>query len=925
MTPPTKSFPTKKKKIIQHLDSIHHQPIIIMAESSEEDSRPRTTTLTLSKAIDMDPVIPRSQSLSSRIVEKTSKKLLKTFSSRTKTDSESSDQSHCQFAIGDSSFASLNTGLSSDSSSLDLESTICALVERLPYLFSFEEQLSKSERNMLIQEAQQLLTTTDKFLELVCDNKSPDSDLDQVDHQISCSAPETSEFRTPEAQRRLASHNFNLYKDRSVDLDQKDSTLKRTTTVRRSFRSIKAFFRRNSSKSIENSLGPISIEGPFSPKQGIPVGLYMEQYFGRIEAARKVEDEQRGPLEMLMRKSRPPFFAELKTNKQFISINDDRDDEELIERNNETRNRSSDTSSSETLSLTKEMSDKKARNAYRGALEIMTSEQNYVFILKLVFYDYRDFILEEIRKNPQLVPVQDFDQIFVNMREILAFNSVLLSDFKSRIENWNQKPKIADVLTEKGQFLRIYSTFIKEFSTSNEKFKTLKNKYPGFKDFTESFEARDVCAHLKIEHFLLKPVQRLPQYQLLLKKYIENLTEDSLDFQDAKTAFSIVGQATNHADDMKGHVDNFQAMLDLQHRLGMDDLIQPNRAHIRNGTLRKRNRTGIFDDIFLVLATDILIYARPNSTMVTDMEQAPLKVIHEIPLTDMRVSEEANSDEFPCDFHIESRVRSFGLRAKTRVEKDEWVADLDKAIRSNLERMKSFHKKCFETSDRDLGDLQPLWIPDDRVTMCQKCFVDFNFFVQRRHHCRSCGSVVCASCSDYRAPLKYANYQAERVCSFCHEYLMRKMKEDKDLKKYESKFSGSRKSFSSSKDPPMRLLMKGSDKRLNTTGFLHKKASKTGKWNKLWFGLQGNTLYTFKAQDDPKAAQSTPILGYDLILNSEVGNEKKATFPQGQCLTLSHVSGDSIFLFAENEDTSEKWIKAFTDSIRLHTENDQPS
>jgi hypothetical protein len=40
-----------------------------------------------------------------------------------------------------------------------------------------------------------------------------------------------------------------------------------------------------------------------------------------------------------------------------------------------------------------------------------------------------------------------------------------------------------------------------------------------------------------------------------------------------------------------------------------------------------------------------------------------------------------------------------------------------------------------------------VWQDDDAVTRCFLCGNTYNFF-NRRHHCRKCGRVVCASCSD---------------------------------------------------------------------------------------------------------------------------------------------------------------------------------
>jgi hypothetical protein len=44
---------------------------------------------------------------------------------------------------------------------------------------------------------------------------------------------------------------------------------------------------------------------------------------------------------------------------------------------------------------------------------------------------------------------------------------------------------------------------------------------------------------------------------------------------------------------------------------------------------------------------------------------------------------------------------------------------------------------------------QPRWQPDSEVADCPICGTPFSFFY-RKHHCRKCGRVVCASCSPHR-------------------------------------------------------------------------------------------------------------------------------------------------------------------------------
>ncbi|KAJ6015888.1 hypothetical protein N7540_010479 [Penicillium herquei] len=52
-------------------------------------------------------------------------------------------------------------------------------------------------------------------------------------------------------------------------------------------------------------------------------------------------------------------------------------------------------------------------------------------------------------------------------------------------------------------------------------------------------------------------------------------------------------------------------------------------------------------------------------------------------------------------------------------------------------------------NDAEMEPTLPRWQPDAEVTSCPICAVVFNFW-HRKHHCRKCGRVVCASCSPHR-------------------------------------------------------------------------------------------------------------------------------------------------------------------------------
>ncbi|KAM3960634.1 lateral signaling target protein 2 homolog [Aphomia sociella] len=63
----------------------------------------------------------------------------------------------------------------------------------------------------------------------------------------------------------------------------------------------------------------------------------------------------------------------------------------------------------------------------------------------------------------------------------------------------------------------------------------------------------------------------------------------------------------------------------------------------------------------------------------------------------------------------------------------------------------------------------PEWVPDIAAAACMRCQAHFTAF-RRRHHCRNCGKVFCASCSSNSIPLpRYGQLKPVRVCEECYQ------------------------------------------------------------------------------------------------------------------------------------------------------------
>lgn len=121
--------------------------------------------------------------------------------------------------------------------------------------------------------------------------------------------------------------------------------------------------------------------------------------------------------------------------------------------------------------------------------------------------------------------------------------------------------------------------------------------------------------------------------------------------------------------------------------------------------------------------------------------------------------------EFPSNFDPEARDLISKLMAK---------APEERLVGEAVVR----HPFCAGALDLSPSDMGRAWIrnaeweDDKMVAECRLCAVGFKLF-NRRHHCRNCGRVVCAKCSDKLCPIPDSTYRAaERVCDECYGYLM---------------------------------------------------------------------------------------------------------------------------------------------------------
>ncbi|XP_049740040.1 FYVE, RhoGEF and PH domain-containing protein 6 [Elephas maximus indicus] len=555
------------------------------------------------------------------------------------------------------------------------------------------------------------------------------------------------------------------------------------------------------------------------------------------------------------------------------------------------------------------------------AKEIMSSEKVFVDVLKLLHIDFRDAVAHASRQlGKPVIEDRILNQILYYLPQLYELNRDLLKEMEERMLNWTEQQRIADIFVKKGPYLKMYSTYIKEFDKNIALLDEQCKKNPSFAAVVRDFEMSPRCANLALKHYLLKPVQRIPQYRLLLTDYLKNLLEDSGDYRDTQDALAVVIEVANHANDTMKQGDNFQKLMQIQYSLnGHHEIVQPGRVFLKEGTLMKLSRKVMQPRMFF-LFNDALLYTTP-------VQSGMFKLNNMLSLAGMKVRK-PTQEAYQNELKIESVERSFILSASSATERDEWLEAISKSIEEYAKKRITFcPSRSLDEADSEnkeevspLGSKAPIWIPDTRVTMCMICTSEFTL-TWRRHHCRACGKIVCQACSSNKYGLDYLKNQPARVCEHCFQ----------ELQKLDHQHSpkigspGNHKSPSSALSSVLHSIPSGRKQKkipaalkevsANTedssmSGYLYRSKGNKKPWKHLWFVIKNKVLYTYAASEDVAALESQPLLGFTVTQVKDENSESKV-------FQLLHKNMLFYVFKAEDAHSAQKWIEAFQEGTIL--------
>uniref|UniRef100_A0A8C2KA40 Rho guanine nucleotide exchange factor (GEF) 10-like b n=1 Tax=Cyprinus carpio TaxID=7962 RepID=A0A8C2KA40_CYPCA len=178
---------------------------------------------------------------------------------------------------------------------------------------------------------------------------------------------------------------------------------------------------------------------------------------------------------------------------------------------------------------------------------IIQSERSYLDSLKRILLEYKKPLMEA---EPRILSLRKIQPIFYRLKEILQCHSMFQIALASRVAEWDHTEKIGDLFVasfSKSMVLDVYSDYVNNFTNAMALIKKACMSKPAFLEFLKKKQAASTD-RITLYGLMVKPIQRFPQFILLLQDMLKNTPvghQDRLPLQLALTELETLAEKLN--------------------------------------------------------------------------------------------------------------------------------------------------------------------------------------------------------------------------------------------------------------------------------------------------------------------------------------------------------------------------------------------
>ncbi|PRP74676.1 hypothetical protein PROFUN_03598 [Planoprotostelium fungivorum] len=409
-----------------------------------------------------------------------------------------------------------------------------------------------------------------------------------------------------------------------------------------------------------------------------------------------------------------------------------------------------------------EVEDSSISHRTKIAREILSTERSYVGALEFTMKYFLKPLTELSETDKRILKPKTIDLIFSNLDQIYNANAPLLSALESKLSNWSDDTStIGDMFLEQVPEFVAYKHYLERHDLTIRKLRKLDKK-SSWQAFQQEMKEQPGSLKGDLSFYLIQPVQRMPRYELLLKDLIKHTNENHPDYKNLKDALQSINELVISANEEMRKQAELEKLYKIQNKFtdlpSSVTIAVPDRKKVKDGMLVKVCRKELKRRYFC-LFNDSLIYGAP-----TNMGHYKYSRFLSFVNGKIRIKLIEDTENQRNAFQILSAEKSFTVCAETPEERSAWNKAFQSVFTGALDGGSEIMSEGSAYSQSLDASEAPVWIPDSKYKMCMICGSKFNL-VNRRHHCRACGKIICNACSRERMQLN--TNKKSRVCKIC--------------------------------------------------------------------------------------------------------------------------------------------------------------
>ncbi|XP_069451218.1 pleckstrin homology domain-containing family G member 3 isoform X6 [Ovis canadensis] len=301
----------------------------------------------------------------------------------------------------------------------------------------------------------------------------------------------------------------------------------------------------------------------------------------------------------------------------------------------------------------------------RVVREIVETERTYVRDLRSIVEDY----LLKLIDTPGLLNPEQVSALFGNIESIYALNSQLLRD----LDSCNSDPvAVASCFVERSQEFDIYTQYCNNYPNSVAALTECMQDKQQAKFFRDQ---QDLLQHsLPLGSYLLKPVQRILKYHLLLQEIAKHFDEEEEGFEVVEDAIDTMTCVAWYINDMKRRHEHAVRLQEIQSLLlnwtGPD--LTTYGELVLEGTFRVHR-----------VRSEKTFFLFDKALLVTKKRGGHFVYKGHIPCSSLMLIESTRESLCFTVTHYKHGKQQYNIQAKTVEEKRRWTHHIKRLILDN--------------------------------------------------------------------------------------------------------------------------------------------------------------------------------------------------------------------------------------------------